>query len=59
MEPISERESRQYFEDLYVTFLGSSLKNGHSQNPADILKVTELHFKALSKVMREIKIDEI
>ena len=56
---MDEREMRQYFEDLYITFLGSAMKNGHSLNADDILKSTETHFKALVKHMRELKIEEI
>jgi hypothetical protein len=58
-EIMDGREKRQYFEDLYVMFLGSNIKNGHSQNPSDIIKVTELHFNALIKRLKEIKDDEI
>jgi hypothetical protein len=55
---ISNREKRQYLDDLYVTFLGSYLKNGHSQDPEVILKVTELHWKALMKKMEVLNIHE-
>jgi hypothetical protein len=56
---MDERELRQYFEDLYITFLGSAMKNGHALNPDAILKDTETHFKALVKHMKELKTDEI
>jgi hypothetical protein len=54
-----EHELRQYFEDLYITFLGSAMKNGHALNPDAILKDTETHFKALIKHMKELKTEEI
>lgn len=53
------REFRQYFEDLYITFLGSYLKNGHTQNTGEILKITDIHFKALVQRLKEIKAEEI
>jgi hypothetical protein len=59
MEKNNLSELRQYYEDLYVMFLGSNIKNGHSQNPADIMKVTDLHWNALIKRMKEIKAEEI
>ena len=59
MEEISKAELRQYFEDLYITFLGSAQKNGHSLNTKDILKDTETHWKALVKKMKELNVDEI
>lgn len=50
------REKRQYFDDLYGTVFGSYLKNGHSQNPDDILKVTELHWRSLIKKIEALGI---
>lgn len=51
---MEDRELRQYFEDLYITFLGSAMKNGHALNPDAILKDTETHWKALVKHLKEI-----
>lgn len=56
---MEERELRQYFSDLYGIFLGSAMKNGHALNPADILKATETHWKALVARLQEIKTEEI
>lgn len=56
---MEDSELRQYFEDLYITFLGSAQKNGHALNPEAILKDTETHWKALVKRMKEIKTDEV
>jgi hypothetical protein len=56
---MEEKELRTYFEDLYITFLGSAQKNGHALNPDAILKDTETHWRALVKRMKEIKEDEI
>lgn len=53
---IKNSDSRQYFEDLYVTFLGSYLKNGHTQDPQEILKVTEKHWKALVEKLESLNI---
>jgi hypothetical protein len=55
---LSNAAKRQYFDDLYVTFLGSYLKNGHSQDPEVILKVTEQHWKALVDKMEKLNIHE-
>lgn len=55
---MTNRERRQYFEDLYLTVFGSYLKNGHSQNPEDMLKVTELHWRALVVKMESLNIHE-
>jgi hypothetical protein len=52
-------ELRQYFEDLYMTFLGSAMKNGHALNPEAILRDTETHWNALVKRLKEIKSDEV
>jgi hypothetical protein len=54
---MDDRELRQYFEDLYVTFLGSYLKSGHTQNPDDILHHTELHWKAMVQRMKELNLN--
>jgi hypothetical protein len=54
MDDFSPHELRQYFEDLYITFLGSAQKNGHALNPDAILKDTETHFIALVARMKKI-----
>jgi hypothetical protein len=56
---MTANEKRQYFEDLYITFLGSAMKNGHALNPDAILKDTETHWKALVERLKEIPADEI
>ena len=42
---LEEREIRQYFHDLYVTFLGSNLKNSSNINPDDLVNHAEDHVK--------------
>jgi len=42
---LEEREIRQYFHDIYVTFLGSNLKNNSNQNPKDLVDHAEAHVK--------------
>jgi hypothetical protein len=53
---MTNREKRQYFEDLYVTIFGSNLKNGHGGNPSDILKLAEVHWKALTEKFEALEI---
>jgi hypothetical protein len=55
---MEEKELRQYFEDLYITFLGSAQKNGHALNPDAILKDTETHWRALITKMKSLNIHE-
>jgi len=55
---LDNHERRQYFEDLYITFLGSALKNGHGMNPDTLLKDTETHWKALMARMESLHINE-
>jgi hypothetical protein len=56
---MDERALHQYYEDLYITFLGSYLKNGHALNPGDIIKVTDTHYKALVKRLKFLGVEEI
>ena len=42
---LEEREIRQYFHDIYVTFLGSNLKNNSNVNPKDLVDHAEAHVK--------------
>jgi hypothetical protein len=54
-----DRELRQYFEDLYITFLGSAMKNGHALNPDAILKDTETHYIALVAKLKTIRTRDV
>ena len=42
---LEEREIRQYFHDIYVTFLGSNLKNNSNVNPKDLVDHAEAHVR--------------
>ena len=59
MEPINEREARQYFDDIYLAILGSNIKNGHTQDPEELLKIAHRQWQALIKHMKELRVDEI
>jgi hypothetical protein len=50
---MEDRELRQYFEDIYITFLGSHIKNGATRNPDDILVATMHQWRALVKAMEK------
>ena len=48
---LEERELRQYFHDIYITFLGTNLKNSACVNPDELLQHAENHFtKEIAKL---------
>jgi len=48
---LEDREIRQYVHDLYVTFLGTNLKNSANVNPDDLVKHAFDHFKKEAMIL--------
>lgn len=60
---LEDREFRQYFHDLYITFLGTNLKNSANVNPVDLVKHAEDHLKTevahMEQLLERYKQDNI
>jgi hypothetical protein len=42
---MEDRELRQYFHDIFITFLGTNLKNQSNVNPDDLIEHAEIQIK--------------